>query len=63
MHAPAFSAFVETEVEFSAIEERKDIMKKRVQVGEIDYAAGRNDQKMWVKLLVLLNKLKVGARS
>jgi hypothetical protein len=62
MDASASAAFVKTEVELSAIKERKDIMEKGIAVREVNYAAYWNDQKMGLKLLVLLDKLKVDVR-
>ena len=63
MHASACSAFVESEIEFAAIKEREDIVKKRIAVREVDDTAYRNDQKMRMKLLVLLDKLIMTERG
>jgi hypothetical protein len=59
MHAPGFSAFVESKVEFATIEEREDIVKKRIEVREVDNTASGDNQEMGLKLLVLLGKLIV----
>ncbi len=48
--------FVQSEVEALAVEEREDVVKEGIQIGELDVAAGGDDEDVWAELLVLLNQ-------
>src|ERR1700712_2296669 len=62
-HGPMRACFVQSEIEAFSVEQRKDVMKERVEVGEIDTGSGRNDKQVWRKHLVFLHKTIASSRE
>jgi hypothetical protein len=48
--------FVEAQDKALSVKERKDIVKKGIEIRKIDAATSGYDQHVWVEFLALLNK-------
>ena len=57
LHGLSAAALVESEIEAFAVEQRKDIVKKRIPVGKLDLPARRDHQQRRLETFVLLHQL------
>ena len=51
------ATFVESEIETFSVEQRKDIVKKRIVVGKLNFSARRDHQQRRMETLVFLHEL------